>query len=85
MRHIIIEGIESLLEQDFQDFYRSYFKRDFSKDPYSPEVDALVGRAMSNLISELKPTTLTLVDKLLDGVELIEPTINIEESGEFNG
>ncbi|MRI86072.1 hypothetical protein GIY09_09375 [Aerococcaceae bacterium WS4759] len=85
MRHIIIEGIESLLEQDFQDFYRSYFKRDFSKDPYSPEVDALVGRAMSNLISALKPTTLALVDKLLDGVELTEPIIDIKESGEFDG
>lgn len=69
MRQSIIEGIESLLEQDFQDFYRSYFKRDFGKDPYSYEVDALVGRAMTNLINELHPTINNLVDKLLDGIE----------------
>lgn len=63
-RHILIETIESIILQDLEILYRKYFELDTCKDGYSLEVDALVGKAMVNFISDMRPYTDDLVNKI---------------------
>ena len=61
--------INSLLLQDFELLYRQYFEVDLQKDAYSIEVDALVSKAMTALLSEVEPLTDALVDKLTEDIQ----------------
>lgn len=69
IKSTLTETIQSLILQDFGILYRQYFEIDLQKDAYSVEVDALVSKAMTALLSEMDTLTNTLVDKLTEDIQ----------------
>lgn len=68
IKETLTDTVNTLLLQDFEILYRQYFELDLQKDAYSIEVDALVSKAMTALLSDMQPLTSDLVDTLTKGV-----------------